>query len=117
MSGASTSRYGQHSRGQTDEPDTLETPNTEIVFRGIDGNECEAFIAAIRDRAIAQGMDEGDPAMLRYATSRLRGKAMRWHAKLDPSIRKDWDLLLQAMFEEYPFVEERDEGGIATPVW
>ncbi|KIO16096.1 hypothetical protein M407DRAFT_34271 [Tulasnella calospora MUT 4182] len=94
-----------------------ETPNANIVFRGIDGNECEAFIAAIRDRAFAQGMDEGDHWMLRYATSRLRGKAMRWHAKLDPSIRKDWDLFLQALFEEYPLVEDRDRGGIATPAW
>ncbi|KIO23600.1 hypothetical protein M407DRAFT_26972 [Tulasnella calospora MUT 4182] len=94
-----------------------ETPNANIVFRGIDGNECEAFIAAIRDRAFAQGMDEGDYWMLRYATSRLRGKAMRWHAKLEPSLRKDWDLFLQALFEEYPLVEDRDRGGIATPAW
>ncbi|KAG8933556.1 hypothetical protein FRC01_008299, partial [Tulasnella sp. 417] len=93
-----------------------ETPNPDILFRGIDGNECEAFVAAIRDRAFAQGMNEGDPWMLRYATSRLRGKAMRWHAKLDPSTRQDWDQFVQALFEEYPFVDERDEGEVATPV-
>ncbi|KIO23601.1 hypothetical protein M407DRAFT_26973 [Tulasnella calospora MUT 4182] len=84
---------------------------------GIDGNECEAFIIAIRDLAFAKGKEEDCHWMLHYATTWLRGKALRWHAKLDPSIQKDWDLFVQALFEEYPFVEEQDEGGIATPVW
>ncbi|KAG8930831.1 hypothetical protein FRC01_002216 [Tulasnella sp. 417] len=91
--------------------------NADIVFRGNDGNECEAFVVAIRDLAFAKGKDEDSNWMLRYAATRLRHKALRWHAKLDPSIRKDWDLFVQALFEEYPLVEERDEGGIATPVW
>lgn len=89
----------------------------DIVFRGTDGNECEAFVAAVRDLAFARGKDEDPNWMVRFATTRLRGKALRWHAGLDPSIRKDWDLLVQAMFKEYPFVQERDDGGIATPVW
>ncbi|KIO16411.1 hypothetical protein M407DRAFT_33938 [Tulasnella calospora MUT 4182] len=55
--------------------------------------------------------------MLRYATTRLRGKALRWHAKLDPSVWKDWGLFVQALFEEYPFVEKQDRDEIATPVW
>lgn len=55
--------------------------------------------------------------MLRYATTRLRHKALRWHARLDPSARKDWDLSVQALFDEYPLIEEREEGGIATPIW
>ncbi|KAG8930832.1 hypothetical protein FRC01_002217 [Tulasnella sp. 417] len=99
---------------------TVPTPaliNADIVFRGNDGNECEAFVGAIRDLAFTKGKDEDPNWMLRYATSRLRHKALRWHAKLDPSIRKDWDLFVQALFEEYPLVEERDEGGIATPLW
>ncbi|KAG8928996.1 hypothetical protein FRC01_005076, partial [Tulasnella sp. 417] len=94
-----------------------ETPIIDIVFRGIDGNECEAFIVAIRDLAFAKGKEEDCHWMLHYATTRLRHKALRWHAKLDPSIRKAWDSFVQALFEEYPLVEDRDEGGIATPVW
>ncbi|KAG8951363.1 hypothetical protein FRC04_006134 [Tulasnella sp. 424] len=82
-----------------------------------DGSECEAFVVAIRDLAFADGKEEDYRWMLHYATTRLRGKALRWHAKLDPSIQKDWTLFVQAMFEEYPLVEERDTGGIATPVW
>lgn len=92
-------------------------PTSDITFRGTDGNECEAFVVAIRDLALANGKDEDNHWMLRYATTRLRGKALRWHARLDPSVRKDWDLFVQALFEEYPFVEGRDEDGIATPVW
>ncbi|KAG9040288.1 hypothetical protein FS837_000852 [Tulasnella sp. UAMH 9824] len=94
-----------------------ETQNPDIIFRGTDGNECEAFVVAIRDLAFTKGKDEDPNWMLRYATTRLRGKALRWHAELDLSIRKDWDLFVQAMFKQYPFVEERDEVGIATPVW
>ncbi|KAG8933555.1 hypothetical protein FRC01_008298 [Tulasnella sp. 417] len=94
-----------------------ETLNTDILFRGIDGNECEAFVVAIRYLACAKGKDEDPNWMLRYATTGLRGKALRWHAKLDPSIRKDWDLFVQALFEAYPFVEEGCEAEIATPVW
>ncbi|KIO31371.1 hypothetical protein M407DRAFT_19743 [Tulasnella calospora MUT 4182] len=94
-----------------------ESSNTDIIFRGIDGNECEAFVVAIRDLAFAKDKDEDPNWMLRYATTRLRHKALRWHAKLEPSIRKDWDLFVQALFEEYCLVEEQDESGMPTPVW
>lgn len=96
--------------------DTEPPPTTDITFRGTDGNECEAFVVAIRDLAFTKGKDEDSNWMLRYATTRLRHKALRWHAKLDPSIRKDWDLFVQALFEEYPLVEESDTGGIVTPI-
>ncbi|KAG9032279.1 hypothetical protein FS837_002773, partial [Tulasnella sp. UAMH 9824] len=86
-----------------------ETQNTNIIFRGTDGNECEAFVVAMHDLAFANGKDQDPDWMVRYAKTRLRGKALRWHAELDPSIRKDWDLFVQAMFKEFPFVEERDE--------
>lgn len=89
----------------------------DIVFRGIDGNECEAFIVAIRDLAFAKGKAEDRQWMLQYATTRLRYKALRWHARLDPSAQNDWYLFVQALFGEYPLVEEQDEVGTATPVW
>lgn len=88
----------------------------DITFTGTNGNECEAFIVAIRDLAFAQGRDEDHHWMLRFATTRLRGKALRWHARLEPSIKQDWDLFVQALFEEYSFVEESGGLEIATPV-
>lgn len=62
-------------------------------------------------------MDKDRDWMLRYAATRLRGKALRWHATLDPSVQEDWYLFVKALFEEYPLVEERDERGATTPVW
>ncbi|KIO27955.1 hypothetical protein M407DRAFT_22863 [Tulasnella calospora MUT 4182] len=55
--------------------------------------------------------------MLHYATTRLRGKALRWHATLDSSVRKDWDLFVQALFGEFPSVKESAGDGLETPVW
>lgn len=89
----------------------------DIVFRGTDGNECEAFVVAIRDLAFAKGMDEDYRWMLRLATTRLRGKALRWHARLEPSIEQDWDLFVQALFDQYPSMEEPAGPGISAPVW
>ncbi|KAG8951369.1 hypothetical protein FRC04_006140, partial [Tulasnella sp. 424] len=94
-----------------------ESPSSDIIFRGTNGNECEDFVAAIREHAFVNGMDKDRDWMLRYAATRLRGKALRWHATLDPSVQDDWYLFVKALFEEYPLVEERDERGVATPVW
>ncbi|KIO23388.1 hypothetical protein M407DRAFT_27168 [Tulasnella calospora MUT 4182] len=60
----------------------------DIVFRGQDGNE-----------------------------SRLRQGALRWFARLEPSKKKDWDLFVEALFEQYPPVEASVEAEISTPVW
>lgn len=95
----------------------LEIQNPDIIFWGTDGTECEAFVVAIRDLAFAKGKEEDHHWMIHYATTRLRGKALRWHAKLDLSTQKDWYLFVQALFEEYPFVEGTGKVGIATPVW
>ncbi|KIO31352.1 hypothetical protein M407DRAFT_19729 [Tulasnella calospora MUT 4182] len=94
-----------------------ETSNKDIIFRGNDGTECEEFVVAIRDIAFAKGKDEDHSWMVRYATTRLRGNALRWHAKLDLSVQQSWYLFVQALFEEYPVAGERDGGGIVTPVW
>ncbi|KAG9040287.1 hypothetical protein FS837_000851 [Tulasnella sp. UAMH 9824] len=106
-----------HPRWDGSDSEGSETQDTNIIFRGTDGDECEAFVVAIRDLAFAKGKEKDYHWMLHYATTRLRGKALRWHAELDASIRRDWDLLVQAMFKEYPFIEKQEQGGIATPVW
>lgn len=92
-------------------------PVPDIVFKGTDGNECEAFIVAIRDFAFATGREKDRHWMLYFAATRLRGKALRWHARLDSSIKEDWDLFVQALFDQYPLVEEPGSDEVATPVW
>lgn len=93
------------------------TEAPEIFFRGTGGNECEAFVVAVRDFAFAKGLQRDRDWMLDFATTRLRGRALRWHARLDLAIREDWDLFVQALFDEYPQVEEPNRSEIATPLW
>ncbi|KAG9028034.1 hypothetical protein FS837_004006 [Tulasnella sp. UAMH 9824] len=74
-----------------------------------DGKECEAFVVAIQDFAFSKGWDEDHSWMLRFAKTRLRGKALRWYTRLDTSIKKDWDLFVRALFDQYPLVEASDD--------
>ncbi|KIO22568.1 hypothetical protein M407DRAFT_27965 [Tulasnella calospora MUT 4182] len=89
----------------------------DVVFKGTNGKECEAFVAAIQEFAFSKGRDEDHQWLLRFAKSRLRGKALRWWAKLDPSIKKDWDLFVEALFDQYPSIEGPETDGNVTPVW
>ncbi|KIO21091.1 hypothetical protein M407DRAFT_29301 [Tulasnella calospora MUT 4182] len=89
----------------------------DIVFRGLDGNECEAFIAAIEELAFTEGWSEDEKRMLLFTRSRLRQGALRWFARLEPSKKKDWDLFVEALFEQYPPVGAPVETEISTPVW
>ncbi|KAG8925470.1 hypothetical protein FRC01_010116 [Tulasnella sp. 417] len=94
-----------------------ETRLPEIGFTGTDGSECEAFVAAIQEFAFSKGWDEDHHWKLRFATSHLKGKALRWYVRLDPSIKKDWDLFVQALFDQYPAAEDPENDGKVTPVW
>ncbi|KAG9002724.1 hypothetical protein FRB90_011325 [Tulasnella sp. 427] len=99
---------------------TIEVQN--IVFRGIDGNECETFIAAVEELAFNEGWSEDGRRMLLFIRSRLRNRALRWFAELDGSVKTNLDLLVQAMFKQYPPVPEEftprpNEVEISTPVW
>lgn len=38
---------------------------------------------------------------------------MRWHARLDTTVRKDWDLLVQAILDEWPLEGDVGEGSVA----
>ncbi|KAG8988938.1 hypothetical protein FRB90_002488 [Tulasnella sp. 427] len=99
---------------------TIEMQN--IVFRGIDGNECEAFMAAVEELAFSEGWSEDGHRMLLFIRSRLRNGALRWFARLDATVKSNLDLLVQAMFEQYPPViydlaPHLEEGAISTPIW
>lgn len=89
----------------------------DLVFRGIDGTEAEEFIAAIQELAFAEGWSQDRERMLLFARSRLRHKALRWFATLDPSIENDWKLFIEALFSRYPPIEAPREAGISTPEW
>ncbi|KIO15725.1 hypothetical protein M407DRAFT_34685 [Tulasnella calospora MUT 4182] len=89
----------------------------DIVFRGTDGMEAEEFIAAIEQLAFTEGWSEDQKRMLIFARSCLRHKALRWFARLDPSKKNDWDLFVEALFDQYPLVEAPGEAEISTPVW
>lgn len=91
----------------------------DIIFKGIDGNECEEFVAALEDLAYTEGWAEDRRRMLFFARSRLRKAALRWFARLEPSVKNDWDLFVQALFDQYPPAVEPlipNDDGIATPV-
>lgn len=98
-----------------DTPEEIKLP--DVVFNGTDGKECEAFIVAIHEFAFSKGCDDDHQWLLRFAKTRLRGEALRWWAKLDPSIKKDWDLFIQALFDEYPSIGAPDIDRNVTPVW
>lgn len=89
----------------------------DIVFSGIDGAEAEEFIAAIEELAFTEGRSEDRKRMLLFARSRLRHRALRWFATLDPSKENDWKLFVEALFNQYPLVEAPAEAEISTPVW
>ena len=85
-----------------------------LRFRGTNGTECEDFVQSVRFIALAEGKDDDDRWMLRFATARLSGRALRWHARLDKVIRHDWDLLVQALLDEYPVEFEEDAPGVSV---
>ncbi|KAG8996051.1 hypothetical protein FRB90_012833 [Tulasnella sp. 427] len=89
----------------------------DIVLQGSSGGECEAFVVAIQEYAFATGQDDDPHWMMRCARTRLRGKALRWYAHLDPPVKKDWELFVQAMFDQYPLDDQPVEGDVRTPVW
>lgn len=55
--------------------------------------------------------------MLRFAKAKMRHKALRWLAELDPSKKTDWDLFVKALFQQYPLVQPHEEEAVTTPVW
>lgn len=79
------------------------------VFRGIDGDECERFVAQVRQRALDEGKAEDNKWIIQTVTASFVGAALRWHATLDAEVRDDWILLQRAMFLQYPAPEMREE--------
>jgi len=85
----------------------------DLVFRGIDGVECEEFIRAVNIRARREGKTRDNEWIVDFVSICFAGKALRWYRKLDREIRGDWDKLQDAMLDEYP--EEEERSTIPTP--
>ena len=102
--------------GSINGEETLPDART-LRFRGISGVECENFVQSVRFIALTEDKEDDDQWMLDFATARLSSKALRWHSRLDREIRKNWDLLVQALMDEYPVVDSDAEtpGDIASP--
>lgn len=77
-------------------------PRSRIIFRGVDGDECEDFIVAIREFAFDQGKSQDYAWLANFASTCFVGSALRWHISLDKTARSDWALLEQALIEAYP---------------
>jgi len=96
----------------------------EILFKGIDGQECELFIHAIRKRALAEGKQRDDEWMADVAAACLIEDALRWFETLDEEVQGSWKRLRPALLSQYPKPETRrgsvrptsnSDGVIPTP--
>lgn len=74
---------------------------TSIIFKGIHADEAESFIQAIRKAAYDENKSGDDAWMANLATTCFRGRAMRWHARLERAVQQDWYLLVQAILDEW----------------
>jgi len=79
----------------------------KIIFRGIDGQECEQFIYAIRNRALAEGKQRNDEWMADVAAACLIDDALRWFETLDEEVQGSWKRLRPALLFQYPKLETR----------
>lgn len=84
------------------------TPSQAIIFRGSDAEEAETFIQAVRQLAYVENKDDDNGWMARFAMTCFRGRAMRWHAKLDQAVQRDWYLLVQSILDEWTSGDDRD---------
>ncbi|KAG8899824.1 hypothetical protein FRC00_000869 [Tulasnella sp. 408] len=78
----------------------------QIAFEGNDGRECEDFVAAVHEAAFNGGWMDDEKQLLHFTITRLRRRALRWYATLDPADRSEWSRFLRALFAQYPEINE-----------
>ncbi|KAG9031544.1 hypothetical protein FS837_002953, partial [Tulasnella sp. UAMH 9824] len=71
------------------------------VFEGTDPKECEAFVAAVRRRALEQGKHRDKEWMAVFASSYLGGRALYWYEDLDEVVQNDWSRLRPALLSRF----------------
>lgn len=78
-----------------------------VIFKGLDLEEAELFIIAIRSLARNENKLDDDAWMADLASTCVRGRAMSWHAELDESCQRSWYLLVRAINAEWPHESRR----------
>ncbi|KAG8894843.1 hypothetical protein FRB99_000952, partial [Tulasnella sp. 403] len=73
-----------------------------VVFRGIDGVECDSFVRHVRRKAVNEGKLQDSAWMANYAAGAFAGDALRWYDTLDEETKGSWNLLQTALFLKYP---------------
>ncbi|KAG8950455.1 hypothetical protein FRC04_007470 [Tulasnella sp. 424] len=81
------------------------------VFRGGSGSDCEEFVRAVYTYAFEKDKTEDNKWMATYAATRLSGKALRWYARQDNSVKMDWSALQIALLDQYPPSDDEDDVG------
>ncbi|KIO18666.1 hypothetical protein M407DRAFT_31677 [Tulasnella calospora MUT 4182] len=71
------------------------------MFGGRDPKECEAFVAAVRRRGLAQGKHRDDEWMAVFASGYLSGDALYWYEDLDKDAKNDWSRLCPALLARF----------------
>lgn len=79
------------------------------AFRGDNSTECETFIEAMRNFAYRQSRQNDDKWMAEYAATKMSGKALRWHIRLDSATRTSWKVLEVALIDEWPSDSEQED--------
>ncbi|KAG8950454.1 hypothetical protein FRC04_007469 [Tulasnella sp. 424] len=84
------------------------------VFRGGSGSDCEEFVRAVYTYAFEKDKTEDDKWMASYAATRLSGKALRWYARQNNSVKMDWSALQVALLDQYPPPDDENDVGLNT---
>ncbi|KAG8898181.1 hypothetical protein FRB99_007625 [Tulasnella sp. 403] len=78
-----------------------------VVFRGIDGVECDSFVRHVRCKAAEHGKLKDQIWMADYAAVAMADDGLRWYDTLDEETKGNWDLLQRALLRQYPAPDVR----------
>lgn len=79
------------------------------IFRGGSGSDCEEFIRAVYAYAFEKDKTDESKWIAAYAATRLSGKALRWYARQDNTVKVDWSALQVALLDQYPPSDDDEE--------
>ncbi|KAG8910513.1 hypothetical protein FRC01_006291, partial [Tulasnella sp. 417] len=75
------------------------------------------FVRGIREAAWKEDKVEDDRWIANYASLRFSGKALRWHSRLQPDVRRDWSKLEIALLDQWPAPDVADgEDSAQVPI-
>lgn len=74
----------------------------EPEFYGIDGRECDRFIAQVVRKAFQKSKLRDSEWLAGVAATGFRDDALHWWLDLDDDVQGDWKKLQRAMRERWP---------------